>query len=353
MRNMSRTTGKVTALVCGIGLVAGLASCGSDDQTGKTGASGGLKTINVGTTLVGSLTALPLWYADSAGYLKDHGLNLKLTEFSGGSALTTAMLSHDLDFGASAFQGVIAAKSQGADLVTMANMTQRPGLAMVARNAVADRIHGYADMKGLKLGISKYGSGSDAIVRVGLERAGLDPDKDVKIVEVGSTTTALAALKSGSADAILVADPVIAQTVKAGLGKVVWDGRKTEDAKQVFPPDGEYSIISMVTRQDEIDKDPDLVKRLGAALAQACTKMASSTPAQIAQVMLPKYKSGQPDAVYEQQLEANRDVTSPDCKLQPAAAKAVLESTIAVDPKVKDKNIDVDSLYTNEFVAQG
>src|SRR5205814_2502862 len=62
---------------------------------------------------------------------------------------------------------------------------------------VAQDIKGPADLKGKRLGISTIGSSSDISLRVALKLLGLDPDKDVNITAVGSTSNRLAALLSG------------------------------------------------------------------------------------------------------------------------------------------------------------
>jgi ABC-type nitrate/sulfonate/bicarbonate transport system substrate-binding protein len=58
-----------------------------------------------------------------------------------------------------------------------------------------------SDLKGKKVGVSKFGGSADIATRVGLRREGLDPAHDVTIVETGSATNRVAALRAGAIQA--------------------------------------------------------------------------------------------------------------------------------------------------------
>lgn len=57
------------------------------------------------------------------------------------------------------------------------------------------------DIKGKRFGVSTYGSLTDALTRYAVRQAGLDPEKDVQILQVGGSANALAAMQSGQIDA--------------------------------------------------------------------------------------------------------------------------------------------------------
>ena len=72
------------------------------------------------------------------------------------------------------------------------------------------------DLKGKKLGISRIGSSSDSATRAALRRFGLDADKDVQLVQVGSLATRMAALTSGALDGAVAALPDTVDMEKDG-----------------------------------------------------------------------------------------------------------------------------------------
>src|SRR4029079_15550698 len=82
-----------------------------------------------------------------------------------------------------------------------------------------------ADLKGknpkAKVGVSNAGGSSDIATRAALKAAGLDPDKDVSIVPVGSHANRTAALLAGSIDAGVDDPPEDLELVKAGLTVLV------------------------------------------------------------------------------------------------------------------------------------
>ena len=65
----------------------------------------------------------------------------------------------------------------------------------------------WEQLKGKRIAISRFGSGTDTAVRLVLEKFGLNPDKDATILQLGPQTTRFSALVSGSTDATLVAPP--------------------------------------------------------------------------------------------------------------------------------------------------
>ena len=63
------------------------------------------------------------------------------------------------------------------------------------------------DLKNKKLGISGFGSTSHAALQLSLERVGLNPKKDVVILQIGGQSARFAALKAGSIDGTVVISP--------------------------------------------------------------------------------------------------------------------------------------------------
>jgi len=74
-----------------------------------------------------------------------------------------------------------------------------------------------ADLKGKKLGVSSHGSASDIATRVALKKVGLDPEKDVSIITVGSSQNRTAALQSGAIQGGMDQPPSSYQLEKQGL----------------------------------------------------------------------------------------------------------------------------------------
>jgi NitT/TauT family transport system substrate-binding protein len=72
---------------------------------------------------------------------------------------------------------------------------------------VAPGIQSAEDLRGKSIGISRFGSSSDIATRVVLKSFGLDPDKDVNLVQTGSLSERIAAMQSGAIQAGLAGPP--------------------------------------------------------------------------------------------------------------------------------------------------
>jgi len=91
----------------------------------------------------------------------------------------------------------IGSQLAGSDLVIAASTKKDPAQAFLV---TARGISQPVQLKGKKLAVSRLGASSDFILRVILKKIGLVPDKDVAIIQVGSSPVRMAALANGVAD---------------------------------------------------------------------------------------------------------------------------------------------------------
>jgi len=108
---------------------------------------------------------------------------------------------------------VLSANAEGGDLVVVAQLAGVYPFVL----EVAAKITSIADLKGKKIGVSSVGSSSDIATRAALKKLGLDPDKDVTIVPVGSAAQRTAAMLSGAIDAGVSQPPDSLAVEKAGF----------------------------------------------------------------------------------------------------------------------------------------
>jgi ABC-type nitrate/sulfonate/bicarbonate transport system substrate-binding protein len=85
----------------------------------------------------------------------------------------------------------------GSDLVILGSTKKDPAQAFLV---ASKEITGAAQLRGKKLGVSRLGASSDFLLRYLLKKTGLSPEKDVTIVQVGSSPVRMAALANGSID---------------------------------------------------------------------------------------------------------------------------------------------------------
>jgi NitT/TauT family transport system substrate-binding protein len=79
----------------------------------------------------------------------------------------------------------------------------------------------WADLKGKKIGISRIGSGTDTAIRLVCKKFGLDPTRDIIILQGGTQPSRLQALSVGALDATLVSPPLDLTAKKQGFSVLV------------------------------------------------------------------------------------------------------------------------------------
>ncbi|HEY8731253.1 MAG TPA: ABC transporter substrate-binding protein [Candidatus Limnocylindria bacterium] len=157
------------------------------------------------------------WYAFEKGIFTENGLTVDLQSINGGAQTSAALLANQIQIAQFGGAEALSANAGGADLVLVANLAPVYPYKLYAAKGITS----IAGLKGKKVGVSNAGGSSDIATRAALKAAGLDPDKDVTIVAVGSHANRTAALLAGSIDAGVDDPPEDLALVKAGLTVLV------------------------------------------------------------------------------------------------------------------------------------
>ena len=143
------------------------------------------------TSLSGNM--LPLWAAREGGYFKKHGLEFDLISMPSGNEGMSALIAGELEFLAIAGSTTASAAIGGADVVALATTVER----LVAFLVAAPSIQKPEDLKGKSVGISRFGTSIDTGARLAIQHYGLEPIKDVSIVQIGAVASILSAMRGG------------------------------------------------------------------------------------------------------------------------------------------------------------
>lgn len=164
-----------------------------------------------------SPTAGPLWIAHEAGLFKKHGVGVELLYIPGGSVIIQSIMSGDVKVANMAPPSAIGAWAKGADLTLIAS-----GVDQLLENVVTGPgIKKPADLRGKKIGVSRYGSLTDMALREALRHYKLAPDKDVTILQTGGEATRFAALTTGAIDGAMLSGDKKVQAEKLGFHVVI------------------------------------------------------------------------------------------------------------------------------------
>jgi NitT/TauT family transport system substrate-binding protein len=142
---------------------------------------------------------------------KEEGLDVEIVRMNANVAMS-ALIAGECDY-TMIFASVIRAAMRGIPLKVIAVLIDSPPYAFIARPEVS----AMKALKGKTVGIGVFGSSNDVVARLMLERAGIDPEKETKLIAFGSDSARFAALKEGLVDAAIIAPPADSQARKIGL----------------------------------------------------------------------------------------------------------------------------------------
>lgn len=158
----------------------------------RASAAQELRRILYGTTA--SPAHLPVWVAKDAGYFEKNGLNVEPVQVRGGSLITLAILTGDLPFSGAGAESVIAARASGGDIILLACPVDADPVYLITR----PEIRSAQDLKGLASAVTRYGSTTHFYLRAALKHVGLNPDKDMTILQLGAGPEMVIALDRGA-----------------------------------------------------------------------------------------------------------------------------------------------------------
>jgi len=170
------------------------------------------------------------YVAEAGGYYKAEGLQLDSVNVSSGPRQTAAVMGGSADVAPLGLQLVVQAAQHAGNIVAVcAGYNILPmGILLsndaMARNGITEGMstdEKARRLRGLKIGITTSGSGTDDMTRAILRKRGMDPDRDITIQPLVNAEGMLAALERGATDGFCFTSPILEMAVSRGLGKIV------------------------------------------------------------------------------------------------------------------------------------
>jgi NitT/TauT family transport system substrate-binding protein len=303
--------------------------------------------IHIGAASVG-MTYLPLLLAKKLGYFNDEGIDVTIAGFSGGAKALEAMLGGSTDMTAGAYSNTLTMAAKGQNLVTVAAMVNCPAWIFGVAKQDKDKVKTAADLKGMRIGVSSPGSSTHLAVNYILHKAGLKGD-DVSIIGVGQAAGAVAAVRAGQIDALIVNDPVATILVEGGDLTPLAEMRSEAGNKQVFGAD--YPEASIYATKDFVSKYPKTTQAMTNAIVRAEHWIAKATPQEVVDNVPAEYMVDDKQ-LFAKGFENSRRCLSQTGEISDEGAKTVSDVLNAFDPTVAAANIDLKSTYDNSFAEK-
>jgi NitT/TauT family transport system substrate-binding protein len=158
--------------------------------------------LRVGLSSV-SATSGSIWVAEEKGLFKKHGIDAEVIIIGGGaSQVVSSVLAGEIQFSVGGGDAVIRAALRGADTVLAAS----PLKTGLQRLMVRPDIKSPAELKGKKVGITRFGSASHWVLQLFLRKWGMRSE-DIQILQLGSSPAMLATLEKAGIDGAVFTIP--------------------------------------------------------------------------------------------------------------------------------------------------
>lgn len=203
--------------------------------------------VNFAYSALSGLQA-PLWVAKEAGFFKKHDIDAQILFIVGGRVISQAMFAGELQMGLSSMAALLQANAAGGDLIYVGYFGSKTDYALFSTKEITD----VKQLRGKRLGIGQFGGGPDFASRIVLEKHGLIPDKDVRILQMLVPDSGrLAALQAGAIEAIMLQAPTSLRAQSLGFNQLL------DFANELLFP-----LASLTTTRAYIKQRPAIVKRV-------------------------------------------------------------------------------------------
>ncbi len=196
-------------------------------------------------TTIGAMSVL--WVTKEARLFEKNGLAVELIYIAGSTTVAQAMVAKEIPISEIAIPAVIQGDLGGADMVMLAGPNTKPGQKIMAKPEIKTP----EALKGRKVGISRFGTTDDFLLRYALTQWNLRPDRDVPIIQLGGSPEILAGLASGTVDAGLLSSPLHLRAAK--LGSILLADLSTIGI--------DYQGAGLVTTRSFVRDNPDTIRR--------------------------------------------------------------------------------------------
>jgi NitT/TauT family transport system substrate-binding protein len=155
----------------------------------------------------------PFWIVKEAGYFKQEGLDANLVYIASSSTMAQAMMAGEVAISTANSQAVVDTGLQGGDLVAVGAIVNFVALYVIA----APEIKSVKDLRGKPVGVTRFGATTDFAMQMFLKKYGLEPVRDVPIIQIGGVPELAAALSNRSIYAAAMSYPMGLVAQQAGM----------------------------------------------------------------------------------------------------------------------------------------
>src|SRR5262245_5883846 len=273
-----------------------------------------------------------LWIARDAGLFEKNGLRTEVAYIRSGSTMAQTLVSGEVQISQMGGPAMLAAGVAGMDVTFVAVALNTTPIVIMGSVSKME------ELKGKSIGVTRYGSNTDASARYAIRKAGLQPEKDVALIQLEEYANILGGMQSGRVTAGALADPFTFAAKKLGFKEIA----------DLAAMGLEFPFVGIVTKKSFIKDNLDTVQRFVRAYVEAVALYKNNR--ELALKITSKYTGIKDPAV----LAATVDFYAPKLQRVPyptvGGLKFVLDETALRDPRAK--NFAPETFMDTRFVKQ-
>ena len=156
-------------------------------------------------------TSITTWVPYEAGIYKKYGLDVRIIYVAGAQAITT-LVSGDTQIVQGSGAASVASRLSGSDTTVIATTINVIPMSLVTTPDITTP----QDLKGKTFGVSRFGSLTDLGLRKAVGEFGLDPNKDIKMIQTGGVPEILMFMQQGVIKGGLISSPTLEKAKELG-----------------------------------------------------------------------------------------------------------------------------------------
>ena len=273
-----------------------------------------------------------LWIARDAGLFEKNGLRTDVAYIRSGSTMAQTLVSGEIQLSQMGGPAMLAAGVAGMDVTFVAvalNTTPIVIMGTVAR---------MEELKGKAIGVTRYGSNTDISARFAIRKAGLQPEKDVALIQLEDYAGIMGGIHSGRIAAGALADPFTDAAKKLGYKEIA----------DLAAMGLEFPFVGIAAKKSYIKDNMDTVQRFVRAYTEAIAIYKNNRD--LAMKITSKYTGIKDPAI----LASTVDFYAPKLQRVPyptvGGVRFVLEQVAVRDPRAK--NYPPETFMDLRFVKQ-
>jgi NitT/TauT family transport system substrate-binding protein len=294
--------------------------------------------------VVRSILYTPAYVAISKGFLAEVGIEQTLSTANGGDKSTAALLSGSADIALMGPETAIYVQNSDSPMKVpiFCGLTATDGFMLIGRDKV-DKFE-WSMLKGKEILGFRPGSTPLLFLEAALRKNGIDPQKDVKLVNNVAIPARLGSWLAGQNQFAIFIEPDASQLELDGKGHFLASIGET-----VGPAD----YTTFMATDKYIRENPDVIQAWTDAILKAQTWTAAASSADIAQVLGPYFPGINPQALIAAAERYRRlKIWKTTPVIDPAAMERFQDILIEGHVLERDKRVKYQDLILADFAKK-